>query len=385
MRPGNTPRAKSRVWDVPTRLFHWLLAAAVLVAWLTREEDRLLDVHAFAGYAALGLLAFRILWGSIGTRYARFRQFAYGPAAVRAHLAGVIRGHALRHVGHNPAGAWAIFGLLVLIGALGATGLIVLGGEEQHGPLAGLFTHEQGGYWHEVHRWLAFLLAALVLLHIAGVITESRLLNENLIGAMWHGKKLHPAPGVPARLGTGVALLALLVLAAGVYFRGYIGETAAAPYRPYVGMTLPDDPVWRSECGTCHLAFHPSLLPARSWQRLLGDQDRHFGDDLALSADTLAALARYAQSQSAERRLTEAAWRIDTTTPATQAPLRVTETPYWKRKHRTIPETRWTAGPIHGRSDCAACHLDADLGTFEDAAMRMPNATSDISKKPDSP
>src|SRR3569832_386059 len=102
------------IWDLPTRVFHWLLVAAFTAAWVTFDDIRYLDVHVYAGYLFFGLLVFRLVWGMIGSRHARFRSFAYEWPSVWAYLRGLLSGQAARHVGHNPAGAWAIFLLLAL-------------------------------------------------------------------------------------------------------------------------------------------------------------------------------------------------------------------------------------------------------------------------------
>jgi hypothetical protein len=140
----------------------------------------------------------------------------------------------------------------------------------------------------------------------------------------------------------------------------------------FVGRALPDDPKWREECGSCHLAFHPSLLPARSWQALIAGQDRHFGEDLALDAPMRATLLAYATANAAEQQRTEAAFKINRSIPAEAAPLRITQTPYWIKKHAEIAAADWLLPQVKSKVNCAACHQDAAAGTFEDAAMRIP-------------
>jgi cytochrome b len=131
----NANSNKTLVWDLPTRLFHWLLAAAFIAAWLTHEDNRFLDIHVFAGYLFLGLLLFRLAWGVIGSHYARFHTFAHRWPTVWAYTRGLLTGEASRYLGHNPAGGWAIFLMLALGLLVSISGLLVLGGEEGHGVL----------------------------------------------------------------------------------------------------------------------------------------------------------------------------------------------------------------------------------------------------------
>ncbi len=102
---GKLGADRVKVWDLPTRLFHWLLAGSFAVAWVTHEHDRYLDIHVFAGYLFLGLLLFRLAWGFTGGRYARFRAFRYRWSAAWDYLLMALRGRAQRHLGHNPAGS----------------------------------------------------------------------------------------------------------------------------------------------------------------------------------------------------------------------------------------------------------------------------------------
>jgi len=148
-----TQQAKTiLVWDAPTRIFHWLLVIAFAIAWLSYDDNRYLDTHTFSGYTFLGLLISRLIWGVFGTHYARFQQFCYSGEEVISYLKGLL-GEDMRHyVGHNPAGAWAIFALIGFGLTLTISGLFVLGGEEQHGPLAGIISFRQSTIYREAHE-----------------------------------------------------------------------------------------------------------------------------------------------------------------------------------------------------------------------------------------
>lgn len=363
------------VWDLPTRVFHWLLAASFAVAWFTHEDSRYLDIHVFSGYSLLALIAFRVVWGFAGNRYARFRAFAYPWSGVRDYLLRLRQGRAPRYLSHNPAGGWAVFVLMTLGVLLGVSGVFVLGGEERHGPLAGLLSFEQGAPFGEIHEAVAWIMLGMVFVHVAGVLVESLAHKENLIGAMLHGHKAAEsgAEGARRHRVIGWLLSGGVLIGAGLYFQGYAWQTPEQPYRPFVGPRLPDNATWRAECASCHLAYHPTLLPARSWERMLGGQADHFGEDLALDADTLQEVRDFLLANAAESLLSEPAWKIARTTPAGEAPLRITETPYWQRKHRNIPEAVWSRPDVKGKGNCAACHLDANEGTYEDGAMRVPS------------
>ncbi len=181
--------ARVFVWDVPVRVFHWLLAAAFAGALLTAESERLRVTHVRLGYAIAGLVLFRIVWGFAGSRYARFSSFVTGPSAVWRYLRAVPTARPEHHVGHNPAGAAVILGLLSLALATGLTGW--LGYEEI------------AGEWvTEAHELAAYAMLALVGVHVAGVVLASLRHRENLVAAMVTGWKRAPtASGRVAEAG----------------------------------------------------------------------------------------------------------------------------------------------------------------------------------------
>ena len=181
--------ARVFVWDVPVRVFHWLLAAAFAGALLTAESERLRVTHVRLGYAIAGLVLFRIVWGFAGSRYARFSSFVTGPSAVWRYLRAVPTARPEHHVGHNPAGAAVILALLGLALTTGLTGW--LGYEE----LAGEWVTE-------AHELAAYAMLALVGVHVAGVLLASLRHRENLVAAMVTGWKRAPtASGRAAEAG----------------------------------------------------------------------------------------------------------------------------------------------------------------------------------------
>lgn len=371
------------VWNLPLRWFHWLWAAGFVLAWLSRD-DRHLDLHVFAGYLFTALLVFRLVWGVRGGPYARFGDFAYAPRAVLAYLRAARRRRAPRHLGHNPAGGWAVYLMLAAGLAVAGTGLLTLGGEEGFGPLALWPGFAAGDAAHRVHELAAWSLLGLVVIHLLGVAAESWLQRENLVAAMITGRKRARPDAIPARpaLWVAVALTTVLLAGTGVYFRGYLRAGPDISYVPFVGPALPDHRVWRRECGDCHLAYHPNLLPARSWRRLMAKQADHFGEDLALDPAAIAVITGFLVANAAESVQSEAAWKIQHSTPPQSTPLRITETRYWRRKHADVPVSVWRGGGVQGRGDCAACHRDADAGTFQDGAMTLPKAGLPSSLQP---
>jgi cytochrome b len=205
-----------RVWDIAVRVFHWSLVGFFAIAYVTGEEDNL--VHIYSSYAVMGLVLFRILWGLIGTRYARFSDFLYSSRVVADYLKSLTTRTPQRYIGHTPPGGWMIMALLASLLITSMTGLQVYG-LEGYGPLAGKEqsisivstayadsgnregrgwdAHEhddeenesEESLWEEIHEFFANFTLFLVFVHIAGVVVSSRLHRENLVKAMITGRK----------------------------------------------------------------------------------------------------------------------------------------------------------------------------------------------------
>lgn len=188
------------VWDLPVRIFHWLLVASFAGAWLTAESESWLLVHVTLGYTMAALVAFRLAWGFAGTRYARFADFVKGPSAVLAYATSLASRRPVHYIGHNPAGAVAIVALLILAIVVIATGYATYS--------------ELGGEWlEEAHELAANTMLGVAVVHVLGVVLGSIMDRENLVASMLTGRKVGaPADGIPsARWGSALVLLALVV------------------------------------------------------------------------------------------------------------------------------------------------------------------------------
>jgi cytochrome b len=182
----NVPPSQVYVWDPFVRVFHWTLVVAFTAAYLT--EDDLLTVHVWAGYVVGGLVVARVIWGLVGPEHARFADFIYAPATTLRYMRDLVLLRAERHLGHSPGGGAMIVLLLVLLAATVVTGLVVYG-DQQAGPLAGMFTKEFGESFEEVHEIIANITLALIIAHVAAVLFASFAHRENLVRSMVTGYK----------------------------------------------------------------------------------------------------------------------------------------------------------------------------------------------------
>ena len=188
---AGVPATPQLIWDLPTRVFHWMLAACVIGAWLTAESERSRMLHLALGYSAGVLVAWRVVWGFVGSRYARFTEFVRSPAAALSYLRGYLpaaraAGQAQTHyVGHNPAGGWAVLALLAVVVLAVGTGWVT-------------YQDDSVELWAGLHALAGNGIMVLVGLHVAAVIATGLLHRENLVRAMVNGyKRARSGEGIP--------------------------------------------------------------------------------------------------------------------------------------------------------------------------------------------
>jgi cytochrome b len=203
-----------RVWDLPVRVFHWALLLAVVGSYVTHELGvNWFKYHVWCGYTVLVLVCFRIIWGVLGTRHARFRNFLRGPVHTVRYGLSMLRGADVRHVGHNPLGAWMV--VLLLLALLAQALLGLFGNDEIYnfGPLAGYVSNERGVALTSWHRQLFWGIAGLVALHVAAVLYHRVVKREDLVKPMLTGCK--PAATVPEgeAIGASRTVVAVVIVA----------------------------------------------------------------------------------------------------------------------------------------------------------------------------
>ncbi|OGP24063.1 MAG: hypothetical protein A2X99_08810 [Deltaproteobacteria bacterium GWB2_55_19] len=382
---------KVHVWDIPTRLFHWLLVSAFAGAFLSSHGDRFLEFHTSLGYIALGLVVFRVLWGFAGNRFARFSGFLKGWQSVRGYVASAARLHPPRFLGHNPAVGWVVLFMLAMVASIAISGIVTYGGEENRGFWAGVFSFEAGYNARVAHALLADLAIAVVVAHVCAALFHDFLLRENIILSMFTGTKededtyaervSHIPPhhdvrsvlrlivwGVVAVMG-GLALLYLRPAGRTDFLR--MPQPNVVDDKGFASV-MKVNAAWMEECAGCHNAFHPTLLSADSWKKVMMGLNDHFGEIVTLDAAVSEEIGRFLLSASAERSTTEASRKLMRSLRGLPAFDRITDVPYWKAKHEDIDIEVFKRKSVVSRSNCVACHPGAELGSFEDHDIAIP-------------
>lgn len=207
-----------RVWDIPTRFFHWLLVGLVIFSFITGKIGlTTMKYHEWSGFAILVLIGFRLVWGFIGGRQSRFSTFVKGPAAVMHYASSLLSKGSKRHIGHNPLGGWSVLAMLTSLLIQVGTGLFANDDILTEGPLYALVSKQTSDWLTGIHHLNQKVLLVLVVIHIGAVIFYLTVKRENLIKPMitgnktWH-QKIDSAPGNPA-----LAIVLAAVLAAVAY------------------------------------------------------------------------------------------------------------------------------------------------------------------------
>jgi cytochrome b len=211
----NPSKARVRIWDWPTRAFHWLLVLLIPSLWWTARNDAM-ALHATLGVTMAGLILFRLIWGLIGSSTARFSNFLKGPRGILSYL----NGRAAHALGHNPLGGWSVAAMLALLTAQVGLGLFASDEDgEVLGPLS-LWVDEDIVEWvTETHEWLFYVLLALIALHVAAILFYALGKRRNLVVPMLTGSGSAPAGTAPMRTAPGwrIALALLVSIGAAVW------------------------------------------------------------------------------------------------------------------------------------------------------------------------
>ncbi|MDD4977879.1 MAG: cytochrome b/b6 domain-containing protein [Gallionella sp.] len=197
---------KVLVWDAPTRVFHWVQALCFLGAYLTSDSEKTRDIHVALGYILFGMIVFRLLWGFVGTRYAKFSSFAYGPSKIISYLVSLFKGKADHFVGHNPIGSVAIWLLLSGGLTLGVTGVMLL--QDDFEDIV-----------EEIHDYATNAMLIVIAIHLIGVFASSFLHKENLVRAMITGfKPGEDSQGIKTAYNWLAAMMLVIVVCFGAYY-----------------------------------------------------------------------------------------------------------------------------------------------------------------------
>lgn len=220
----------TRIWDLPTRLFHWVLAACVVALIVTAKVGgNAMEWHLRLGHGVLALLLFRLVWGVVGGRWSRFTAFLFSPARLLRYLRGTPAPE--DSIGHSPLGALSVFALLAVLMAQVATGLLSHDEIAFSGPLTRFVSNAVVGQATAYHKEMGqYLVLGLVALHVLAILYYVLVRKQRLVRPMLDGDKLLATPAAPSRDDVATRLLALVVLALSLALAWWVSGLAAAGF-----------------------------------------------------------------------------------------------------------------------------------------------------------
>lgn len=208
-----------RIWDLPTRLFHWLLVVLIGISWASGEiGGNAMEYHMWSGYAVLALVLFRLVWGVMGSETSRFSQFLRGPAAVRVYARTLFTRGNGHGIGHNPLGGWMVAAMLLALSVQTGTGLFANDDIATEGPLYNLVSKSVSDALTEVHEGTFDVLLALIAIHIAAIVFYRVYKRDDLVRPMLTGSKEVADDTPPPRLLSAWRALPVIAIAAGLVY-----------------------------------------------------------------------------------------------------------------------------------------------------------------------
>jgi cytochrome b len=366
---------KSYIWPLFNRVSHVLMILFFTACYILGDFDELLSYHAAFGLALGVVILFRILWGFIGPKHSKFKDFNFSLHELKAYLLGVFS-KGKKYTGHNPASSYAITAMLLLALLSILTGLLTYGIEENRGILS--FLH-MGFYsdmevFEELHELFSNLFLGVILIHIAGSLLDKFIKKNDAIDSMVTGYK---TTGQKEDVRTGIfqkafALLAIATMIFSIYYLVFSKDNmfiAGANVKQDYALLHPQ---FANECGSCHITYPPYLLPKRSWVTMMGDLENHFGDDASIDEAVNLSILTFLKNNSAENSTHEAAFKILKSLKDNNSTIAVTKIPYWEKKHKKISDDVFKDEKIKSKANCKACHIDIENGLIENDLIKVP-------------
>jgi len=363
---------KLLVWGLYTRVSHALLMVMMLAVFLTPEVKRLLTLHVALGYTLALLFLFRILWGFMDVKFSQFKDFTFSLMALKEYMLAIF-GNKKEYIGHNPASSYAIIAMIVLTFLAVITGALTYGVKEGMG-LFSFMNHtmfRDMKFFKEVHEFFSNVLMAVIFAHIAGVLLDKLFHKSRALESMVDGYKLGDEEGVKLtllqKIFGGIAIA--LSLLAFVYMLIAPNSLLIADGNSKMDYAK-ENPAFYKECISCHTLYPPFLLPSKSWVSMMDTLQNHFGDDASLDAVTTESIKAFLVNNSAETSTKDSSLRILASLDNDKMYLAITETPFWKNRHKEIDKAVFKRADIGKPSNCKACHDSIENGLLNNRDIK---------------
>ena len=357
---------KSYIWTAVNRFLHYFLILTFALSCLSADMDALFIVHIICGVLFGAGVILRVIWGFIGTKYSRFWDFNY--RGILEYLTSIL-GEKRHYVGHNPASSVAIVLIFVLGFLVVLSGLLQYGAEQNSGIFAPLFfTYSHFYMGDDLHEFFANCLLFLVMIHICGSLIDKFWNKGDAIHSMINGyKRTQKDESVSLNFIQKVIFSFFLLFLFALFL--YLLYPKNILLRPSAQDFFTQDSnkiafeEYKQECGSCHIAYAPFLLPKVAWDSMMSDLENHFGDDASLEEDAHTAILGFLEKYSSlDTKFSHKIARDSTI-------LAISQTPYWEDAHRKLNPKIFKTEAIKSKANCQTCHKDAESGIFAKGAV----------------
>ncbi len=365
-------KKEAYIWSLPTRIFHWLLVFYMLMMYITSEEESWLDLHAAFGYGIGVLVLFRIVWGFVGPQYVRFSNWPLRLAKVKEYLFS-LPDKPQSYVGHNPPASFVMLAMIAVTFFAVLTGVLTYGIQEGRGLLGFLNSSffKEMELFEEVHEFFSTFMLLLIFAHMAGLLTDYFVHKEekNYL-SMFSGRKsveaahtvLNGFQKIIAVLFLSLALITPLLA---------LQDTSVLTKTVYEKEDYSMHTALLDECASCHILYPPAMLPKHSWKKLMANLAEHFGDDASIDEETAKTIETFLVANSAEASSKEYAYYFFKSIEKKDI-ISVTETEYWKMKHKEIEKSLFESKKVRTKANCKACHPNIENALIEDHEIKVP-------------
>jgi len=373
------------VWPIYTRIIHWLIASSFTFAFIFSLQENLLNLHVAVGIIFGLMLLYRIIWGFVGTKYAKLNTLKLSLAELKFYFVEKVRNR-WREIpaGHNPASSWYTIIVLVVGSVIAITGLLLYGIQEGKGYL-GFLNDDYYMYMDllfDIHKYAAYFVLAWAVIHIVGVLIEQFYHKTNMVFAMITGYK--KAKGEDSKIGTyksGLTYL-FLIISALVFFVSTDGRNnpfVASKYKQHDYKH--ESFTYYTECGACHQPYPPFMLPTSSWLRIKEGLKNHFGEEISpimkkgenrISINDQTVIFNYLVENSADKSTREISVKVMKSLNGARGRKSITKIQYWKDTHANIPKHIFKSQKVKRKANCFACHKNFEKGILEDIDIKIP-------------
>jgi cytochrome b len=367
---------KSYIWPLFNRVSHILLIVFFATCYILGDFDELLSYHVVFGLALGVVIFFRIIWGYMGPKHSKFKDFNFNLGDLKEYLLNPFS-KKKEYLGHNPASSYAIVAMILLAFLSILSGLLAYGVEENHGILSFLHSDyfKKMELFEEIHEIFSNLFLAVIALHVLGSLVDKFIKRSDAIDSMVSGYK-KTAQVESVKVNILQKFLGVVFIVVSLYALYYLIFTknnmfiANANVKQDYAMLHSD---FSNECGSCHITYPPFLLPKESWTLMMSDLENHFGDDASIDEETNISILKFLNENSAQTSTHQASFKILKSLKGNNSTIAISKTPFWEKKHDDIDKNIFANVKIKSKANCKACHIDIENGLIENDLINMPN------------